>query len=99
MSTQHVEYVLVLVVNSDLLQILRHGALIPGIKLWYTNNSPFTSYTTVTPHSDSRSDSSAYVTSHVEYTTYKIIACIECATVLQANKASEGVLSYSRLTN
>ena len=50
------------------------------MKLWYTNNSPFTSYTTVTPHSDSRSDSSAYVTSHVQYTTYKIIACIERAT-------------------
>ena len=36
------------------------------MKLWCTNNSPFTSYTTVTPHSDSRS---AYVTSHVQYTT------------------------------
>ena len=35
------------------------------MKLWYTNNSAFTSYTTVTPHSDFRS---AYVTSHVQYT-------------------------------
>ena len=26
-----------------------HGALTPGIKLQYTNNSPFTSYTTLTP--------------------------------------------------
>ena len=59
------------------------------------------------PHSDSRSDISAYVMSHVRYTTYKIIACIERATVLRANimrvackyKASEGVFSYSRLTN
>ena len=24
------------------------------MKLWYTNNSPFTSYTTVAPHSESR---------------------------------------------
>ena len=55
------------------------------MKLWYTNYSPFTSYTTVTPHSDSRSDFSAYMTSHVQYTTYKISACIECATVLRAN--------------
>ena len=45
-----------------------HGATTPGMKLWYTNNSPFTSYTTVTPHSDFRSDFSAYVTSHVQYT-------------------------------
>ena len=55
------------------------------MKLWYTNNSPFTSYTTVTPHSNSQSNFSAYVTSHVQYTTYKIIACIEHATVLWAN--------------
>ena len=25
-----------------------HGALTLGMKLWYTNNSPFTSYTTLT---------------------------------------------------
>ena len=64
-------------------------------------------YITVTLHSDSRSDSSTYMTSHVQYTTYKIIACIERATVLRDNimrvtrkyKAGEGVLSYSRLTN
>ena len=56
------------------------------MKLWYTNNSPFTSYTTVTPHNDSRSDFVAYVTSRVQYTTYKIIAtCIERATVLRTN--------------
>ena len=36
-------------------------------------------------HSDSGSDISAYVTSHVQYTTYKIIACIERVTVLRAN--------------
>ena len=52
------------------------------MKLWYTDNPPFTSYTTVTPLSDSQS---AYVTSHVQYTTHKIIACIEHATVLRAN--------------
>ena len=77
------------------------------MKLWYTNNFPFTSYTTVTPHRDSQSDSSAYVMSHVQYTTYKIIACIEHATVLQADitrvtreyKAGEGVPRYSRLIN
>ena len=40
---------------------------------------------TVIPHSDSRSDFSPYVTSYVQYTTYKIIACIECATMLRAN--------------
>ena len=55
------------------------------MKLWYTNNSPFTSYTTVTPHSDSRSDFFPYVMSYIQYTAYKIIACIKCATVLQAN--------------
>ena len=55
------------------------------MKLWYTSNSPFTSYTTVTPHSDSRSDISAYVTSHVQYTMYKIIACIEHATAPKIN--------------
>ena len=74
------------------------------MKFWCTNNSPFTSYTTVTPDSDSGSDYSTYVTSHDQYTTYKIIACIECATALWANimlvtrasiyKAGEGVLSY-----
>ena len=76
------------------------------MKPWYTNNSPFTNYTTVTPHSDSRSDFSAYVTSHVN-TTHKIIVCIDSATVLRANimriareyKAGEGMLSYSWLTN
>ena len=41
------------------------------MKLWYTNNSPFTSYTTVTPHSDSRSID---VTSHVQYT--EVIVCV-----------------------
>ena len=55
------------------------------MKLWYTNNSPFTSYTTVASHSDYRSDFSIYMTSHVQYTTYKIIACIDRATVLRAN--------------
>ena len=54
------------------------------MELWYTNNSPFTSYTTVTPHNDLRSDFFGYMTSHVQYTTYKIIACIERATVLWA---------------
>ena len=39
----------------------------PGMKLWYTNNSPFTSYSTVIPHSDSRSNFSTYVMSHVQY--------------------------------
>ena len=38
------------------------------MKLWYTNNSRFTSYTTLTPHSDSWSDFSSYITSHVQYT-------------------------------
>ena len=61
------------------------------MKLWYTNNSPFTSYTTVTPHSDSRP----------EAPTYKIIACIECATVhyvcnAREYKAGEEVPRYSR---
>ena len=55
------------------------------MKLWYTINSPFTSYTTVTPHSDSQSDFSAYVTLHIQHTTYKINARIEHATVLWAN--------------
>ena len=43
-------------------------------KLWYPSNSPFTSYTTVTPHSDSRrSNFSAYVTSHIQYTTFTVL--------------------------
>ena len=37
------------------------------------------------PRSDSRSDFPAYVMSHILFTTYKIIACIEHATMLQAN--------------
>ena len=75
---------------------------IPGVKLWYTSNSPFTSYTTVTRHSDSQSDFSAYLMSHVQY---KFIARIEHAPALRANimhvtreyKAGERVLSYSMI--
>ena len=71
---------------------------------WNFGVPAFTSYTTVTPHSNSQSDFSAYVTSHIQYT---IIACIERATVLWANimhishkyKAGGGMLSYSQLTN
>ena len=37
----------------------------PGMKLWYRNNSAFTSYTILTTHDDSQSDFSSYVTSHV----------------------------------
>ena len=55
------------------------------MKLWYINNSPFTSYTTVTPYSDLGSDFFAYVTSHIQYTMYKIITCIERATMLRAD--------------
>ena len=63
-------------------------------------------YTTVTPHSNSRRDVSAFVMSHVQYTTYKIIPRIERAIVLGDNimrvtssiKTVEGVLSYSQLT-
>ena len=70
---------------------------------WYTYNFTFTSYTTITPHSNSQSDFFAYVMSHVQCTMYRIIACIERATVLRANitcvtceyKADEGVLGYS----
>ena len=57
----------------------------------YTSNPPFT---IVTPRCDSRSDFSAYVTSHVHYTvpTYKIIAAhIERTTMLRADRAGEGV--------
>ena len=54
------------------------------MKLWYTNNSPYTSYTPVTVHCYSRSDISAYVTSHVQYTAYKIVACIEKALGVQS---------------
>ena len=57
--------------------------MVQGMKLWYTNNSPFISYTALTPHSNSRSDFSSYVTSHLQY---KIIAtCIEHTTALWAN--------------
>ena len=90
-----------------MLDIQSELAFVNGmVKLWYTNNSLFTSYTIVTPHSDSRSDFSAYMTSHVQYTTYKIIVCIDCTTVLRAimrimreYKAGEGMLSFSLLTN
>ena len=75
------------------------------MKLRYTNNSPFTSYTTITPHSDLGPKRLRDVTRLIS--TYKIIARIERATLLWANitrvtreyKAGEGVLSYSRLTN
>ena len=75
------------------------------MKLWYTNNSPFTSYTTITSHSDSQSDFTAYLTYHMfSIPTYKIIACIERTTMLQADitrvlcesKAGGGVPRYSR---
>ena len=74
------------------------------MKLWYTKNPPFTSYTTVTPHGDSREAIFLLTRRHVQYIAYKIIACIERATVLRANivrvtRECEGVLSYSRLTN
>ena len=86
-----------------------NGALTPWMKLWYTNNSLFTSYTTITPHNNFRSNFFTYVMSHVQYTyMYRIIAtCIECATVLWTNytritrispkqyKAGESVLCYS----
>ena len=55
------------------------------MKLWDSSNSPFTIYTTITPHSDSRSNYSTYVTSYVQYTTYKIIVCTEHATYFRAN--------------
>ena len=58
------------------------------MKLWYTNNSPFTSYTILTLHSDSRSHFSSYVTSHVQY-TYIIAMSIERATVLRVNNTRE----------
>ena len=50
---------------------------------WYTNKFSFTSYATITPHSDSRSEFPTYMTSHIEYIlAYKIIAtCIEHATM------------------
>ena len=36
-------------------------------------------------HPSQRLDFPAYVTSHIQYTTYKIVAmCIECATTLRA---------------
>ena len=50
------------------------------LKLWYINNSPFTSYTTVTPYCPKQFF--AYVTSHIY--TY-VIACIDHATMLWGN--------------
>ena len=57
------------------------------MKLWNTNNTPYASYTTLTLHSDFRSDFSSYMMSHIQYTyTYKVIATyIKHATTLQAN--------------
>ena len=45
-----------------------------------------------------------HMTSHIQYTMYKIIVCIECAAILRADikhlmreyKVSEGVSCYSR---
>ena len=86
-------------------------ALTPGMKLWYTNNSSFTSYTTFTPHSESRSDFSSYMTSNVHLLMYKIIAmCIERTTELWTNICVtceyksvmceyKSVLCYSQLIN
>ena len=50
----------------------------PRNETLYTNNSPFTSYTTLTPHSDSRSDFPLRDVTKFNIRTYKIIAtCIE----------------------
>ena len=38
-----------------------HGALTPGMKLWYAYKLPFTSYTTLISHSCTRNDFHAYV--------------------------------------
>ena len=72
------------------------------MKLWYTNNCPFTSYTTVTP--SQRLPKRCFRLRDVSFniSTYKIIACIEHATAQRANimrvareyKAGEGVLNY-----
>ena len=58
-----------------------------SMKLSFTTMHPFTSYTTLTPHSDIEGDLPAYVTSHVPYShIYKINAmCGECTVVLQSN--------------
>ena len=71
------------------------------MKLWYTNNSPFTSYTTVTLTATPEAIVSAYVTSRVQlaYTTYKIIARIERAIVLPANITRVTHAGEARLTN
>ena len=69
------------------------------MKLWYTSNSPNTSYTIVTPHSYSQSDVSAYVMPHIQYTMYKIIACIDHTTMLRAIIMHEYKAGNSRLIN
>jgi len=56
-----------------------------GMKLWYTNKLPFTSFTTLTPHSSAKRDFHTYVMFSVQYTYVQNHAtCIEC-TVLHAN--------------
>ena len=56
------------------------------MKLCYTNNLLFTSYTTVIPHSDSWSNFSLMWCHAFSISMYKIIAtCIECTTALRAN--------------
>ena len=85
---------------------LRHSASIPGMKLWYTNNSLFTSYTTLTPHSDSQSNFFSLMLRHTfNVLTYKIVAtCIEHTTMFQAyntrvKREFKCVPCYSRLIN
>ena len=57
-----------------------HGELTRGMKLWYTDGFPFTSYTTLTAHMQRfRSKFSSYVMPHAQYTT-----CIERTTMLRA---------------
>ena len=58
------------------------------MELWYTNQPPFTSYTSLTPCSSTRRDFPTYVTSHIPY-AYNT-TCIECSIMLRV------MISYTR---
>ena len=56
---------------------LCHGAITLGVKVLLTNKPPFSSYTTLYHHSDSRRNFPAYMISRIPYSYIKSM-CIEC---------------------
>ena len=64
-------------------------ALTPAMKLWYTNNSPFTSYTTLS-HPSQQLPRRYFRLRDVTHSMYKIIA-----TCIERTRANNSVPRYS----